>query len=178
MVIGLDGKYVTLLLPLVPLAETSYFFIFINFFFFFFFCFLGPHPRHMEVPRPGVDLELQLLASATATPDLSHICNLHSLRQCWILNALSKAKDRTCVLTDASQVLNPLSHKGNSKPPSLLLLESTDIRLLRSVVNVFKADSQFPSENFCRLLVDRPSGERSRGVQDRPEGSQKQQRNS
>ena len=41
-------------------------------------CFiLGPHPRHMEVPRLGVKLELQLLAYtiATATPDLSCICD-------------------------------------------------------------------------------------------------------
>ena len=50
-----------------------------NFFFFFLFCFLGAHPRHMEVPRLGVQLELQLLAytTATATPDLSGVCDLH-----------------------------------------------------------------------------------------------------
>ena len=49
------------------------------------FCFLGLHPRHMEVPRLGVQLELQLpaftTATATATPDLSSICDLfHSSR--------------------------------------------------------------------------------------------------
>ena len=34
---------------------------------------------HMEVPRLGVQSELQLPAytTATATPDLSRICNLH-----------------------------------------------------------------------------------------------------
>ena len=33
---------------------------------------------------------------ATATPDLSHVCNLHhSSWQCWVLNPLSKAGDRT-----------------------------------------------------------------------------------
>ena len=33
----------------------------------------------MEVPRLGDESELQLLAytTATATPDLSHMCNLH-----------------------------------------------------------------------------------------------------
>ena len=41
--------------------------------------FLGPHSQHMEVPRLGAELELPLLAYtiATATWDLSHICNLH-----------------------------------------------------------------------------------------------------
>ena len=50
---------------------------------------------HMEVPRLGVESQLQLPASTTATavPDLSHICDLHhSSWQCWILNPLSKAR--------------------------------------------------------------------------------------
>ena len=35
--------------------------------------------QQMEVPKLRVESELQLLAytTATATPDLSHICNLH-----------------------------------------------------------------------------------------------------
>ena len=43
------------------------------------FFFLGPHLRHMEVPRLGVELGLQLptYATATATPYLSHVCDLH-----------------------------------------------------------------------------------------------------
>ena len=67
-------------------------------FFFFFFVFLGPHPQHMEVPRLGVQSELQPLAFTTATAmrDPSRICHLHhSSRQHWILNPLSKARDRT-----------------------------------------------------------------------------------
>ena len=59
------------------------------------FTFLGPHPRPMEVPRPGVQLELWLLAytTATATPDLSLVCNLHhSSRQCQIPNPLSETR--------------------------------------------------------------------------------------
>ena len=83
----------------------------------FFFVFLGPHLRHMEVPRLGVELELQLLVytTATATWDPSHVFNLyHSSRQCWILNPLSEAKDRTCILMDAGRVLNPMSHNRNS----------------------------------------------------------------
>ena len=71
------------------------------------FLFLGLYPRHMEVPRLGVKLELQLLAytTATATPDLSHICDpYHSSWQHWILNSLSKARDQICILIDTSPI--------------------------------------------------------------------------
>ena len=64
----------------------------------------------MEVPRLGVESELQLPActTATATPDLSHICNLHhSPRQCWILKPLSEVRDGTRILMGTSQGLNP-----------------------------------------------------------------------
>jgi len=59
----------------------------------------------MEVPRLGAELEPQLpayvIATATATPDPSHICDLHcSLYQSQILNPLSEARNRTCLLTD------------------------------------------------------------------------------
>ena len=55
----------------------------------------------MEVPRLGVKSELQLPAytTATATSDLSHICNPHhGSQQHQILNPLSKVRDRTCNL--------------------------------------------------------------------------------
>ena len=61
----------------------------------------------MEVPRLGVQSELQLLAYATATEtaDLSGICDLlHSSWQCWILNPLSEARDRTYNLMVPSQI--------------------------------------------------------------------------
>ena len=60
----------------------------------------------MDVPFIGVKLELPLLAFAiaTATLDISHICDLrHSSQQCWIHNPLSKARDWTPVLMDTSQ---------------------------------------------------------------------------
>ena len=59
----------------------------------------------MEVPKPGVELELQLpgYATAMATVDLSHICDLrHSLWQRWILNPLSKTRDQTHILTETT----------------------------------------------------------------------------
>ena len=61
-----------------------------------FICFLGLQVQHMEVPGLGVKLELQLPAytTATATPDLSLVCDLHhSSGQFQILNSLSEARD-------------------------------------------------------------------------------------
>ena len=61
----------------------------------------------MEVSRLEVESELQLLAytTATATPDPSHVCDVHhSSRQHWILNPLSKARDQTCVLIDTDHI--------------------------------------------------------------------------
>ena len=49
---------------------------------------------HVDVPRLGVESELQLSAYSTAeaTPDPSHICDLHhSSQQPWVLNPLSEA---------------------------------------------------------------------------------------
>ena len=76
---------------------------------FFFPVFLGLHPWHMEIPKLGVELERLLLAyttaTATATPDLSQVCDLpHSSWQLWIFNPLSKARDRTQVLMDIGRV--------------------------------------------------------------------------
>ena len=73
----------------------------------FCFVFLGLYLQHMEFSRLGVELELQLLAYATAIamPDLSRVCELHhSSRQCGMLNPLSRARDRTRILMDASWI--------------------------------------------------------------------------
>ena len=86
-----------------------------------------PHPRHMEVTKQGVQLELQPPAYtiATAVPDPSLVCNLqHSSRQCQILNRLSKARDRTCILMYTKQILGLLSRKGNSLMFSFIHLET------------------------------------------------------
>ena len=50
-------------------------------FFLSFFCFLGPYLRHMEVPGLEVESELRLpaYATATATQDLSLVCELHHM---------------------------------------------------------------------------------------------------
>ena len=76
--------------------------------YFFFLVFLWSHPWHMEVPRLGViksELHLLAYATATKTPDMSHVCDLHhSSRQRKILNPLSEARDGTHVLMGSSQV--------------------------------------------------------------------------
>ena len=59
------------------------------------------------VPRLGVQSELKLPAytTATATWEPSLVCDLqHSSQQCWILNPLIEARDRTRVLMDTSWV--------------------------------------------------------------------------
>ena len=62
----------------------------------------------MEVPRLGVKSELLQLpayTTATTTLDPSHVCDLHhSSWQRWIPNPVIEARDRTCILMDASQI--------------------------------------------------------------------------
>ena len=42
-------------------------------------------------------------ATATVTPDLSHICDVHyGLSQCRILNPLSEDRDQTRILTETN----------------------------------------------------------------------------
>ena len=68
----------------------------------------------MEVPRLGVQSELQLSAytTATATQDLSRICNLHlSSRQCQNINPLNKARDGTLNLTVPSQIVSDVPRR-------------------------------------------------------------------
>ena len=60
------------------------------------FFFLGRTRSMWKFLELGVELELQLLSytTATATPDQSHICDLHlTLPQQRILNPLSEARD-------------------------------------------------------------------------------------
>ena len=109
---------ITIVSILGPACETSQdAFLFFSLFLLLLFFFFWLQVQHMEVPRLGVESELQLPAytTATATLDLSHACNPHhGSRQCGIPDPLSKAWDRTRILTDPSWVLNLLSHSRNS----------------------------------------------------------------
>ena len=65
---------------------------------FIYFLLFRAAPMAYGVSRLGVESELQLPAytTATATPDTSHVCNLHhSSWQHQILNPLTEAKDQT-----------------------------------------------------------------------------------
>ena len=58
-----------------------------------------------EVSRLGVELELQLPATATATQDVSQVCDLHhSSQHRWILNLPSEARDWTHILMGTGYV--------------------------------------------------------------------------
>ena len=61
----------------------------------------------MEVPKLGFKFELQLpaYATATATPDPSHVYDLHlSSWQHQILDPLSEVEDRTHIRMDTNQI--------------------------------------------------------------------------
>ena len=79
----------------------------------------------MEVPRlVGVELELQLSAftTATATRDLSRICNLHhSSWQSQILDPLSEARDQTHIPVDTSWVCLRWATMGSPKKNTFLV---------------------------------------------------------
>ena len=100
----LNGKNLGLIQKF--LCKMDFFsFLPVYFFFFWSFVFLGLNLRHREVPRLGVQSKLQLPTYTTATWYLSRSCDLHySSWQCKILNPLSKARDSTCILMDASQI--------------------------------------------------------------------------
>ena len=78
----------------------------LSFFLFFFFCvsFLlfgaTPAAYGSSQDRGQIGAVAAGHTTATATPDPSCVCDLH---QCWILNPLHKARERTHVLMDASQ---------------------------------------------------------------------------
>ena len=96
-------------------------------FFFFFFChvfFRGTPVAYGSSQARGrigtVDTGLH-----HSTPDLSCICDLHhSSWQCRTLNPLIEARDQTHILLDTSQVLNTLSHNGNSKAAILYCIQT------------------------------------------------------
>ena len=68
---------------------------------FFLFCFFRATPVAYE----GSQARGRSGATAIATSDLSHVCNLHhNSQQRWILNPLIEARDQTCNLMVASRI--------------------------------------------------------------------------
>ena len=73
-------------------------------FFFFFLVFMAAPVAHGSSQARG-PIGATVLACATATRDPSLICDLYQRSwQCRILNSLSEARDRTCILMDPSRV--------------------------------------------------------------------------
>ena len=104
-----------------------------------FFFFSGPHLRHMEVPRLGVESELYLPAytTATATGNLSCICNLHhSSQQRQIPDPPTKAPDRTHILMDTHWICFYCTTTGTPRSYCLLIppLSNPDDKLWESRV--------------------------------------------
>ena len=87
-----------------------------RFLFIYFFFRTAPVASGSSQARDQIAARATAYATARATPDLSHIHNLHhSLWQHQILNPLTEARGHTQILTDTSRALNPLSHNKNSK---------------------------------------------------------------
>ena len=106
------------------------------------FVFIGLHPWHLEVSRLGIESDLYPLAYATATAtwDLSHICDLH--RSSWqrkILNPMGKAKDWTLVLKDTSWLrilvwfVNHWATRGTPRPLTFKVI----IDIVELIVAIF-----------------------------------------
>ena len=104
-----------------------FFFLFLSFslsfslslFLSLFICFLG---FYLCVAHGSFQAKDRMRARAAShSPSYSNsgserVCDqYHSSQQLWILNPLSEARDRTCILMDTNRVLNWLSHNGNSR---------------------------------------------------------------
>ena len=84
-----------------------------------FLLFLWPCLQHMKVPRLG----RQMRAAATAMLNKSYICDLYrSLKQCWILNPLSKARDQTYIVHLHGHCIRFLTHSVTTGTPTLKFL--------------------------------------------------------
>ena len=79
----------------------------------------GSHPKHIHggsqargwIPATAVGLR-HSHSNARSKP----VCDLHhSSQQCWILNLLRKARDRTCILMDPSRVHYHWATMGTSE---------------------------------------------------------------
>ena len=120
------------------------------FFFSFLFCFLGFHQQHLEVPRLAVKPELQLQypshSNEGSEPSLQPT---PQLRQCQIPNPLSKARDWTRILMDASWIYFCCATAGN---PSVLFLIFTFSLCPRHVEVPRSGTEPAPQQWKCQIL--------------------------
>ena len=120
----------------------------------FFFLFMATPPAYGSFRARGqIRAAAASLTTGTATHILSCICNLHhSSQQCWILNSLSEARDRTCLLMDTSLVCHhgatvETPGRGSCNHPG----EQWGIR--SSQETLVKAEGQFQEGKFQELQV-------------------------
>ena len=73
-------------------------------------------------------------------PQLATAC--HSLRQCQILNPLSKASDRTCILMASSWVVNPPSYNENF---NIISFNDTSLQTISNIIKSFWNSITFAS---------------------------------
>ena len=131
--------------------EYLLFLLFLFFIYFILLCFLGLHPWHMEVPKLGVESELQLPAytTATATPNLSHVCHLHySSGQRQILNSWAKPGIELASSWILVRFVNRWATKGT---PSIF--SSFFDQLLGFVFFFNSKNSLVPGEGFSSPLL-------------------------
>ena len=91
----------------VTWENVTWFIFYIFYFYLFFVFFRAAHTAYGDSQARGqIGAVASGLRHKHSNPwDLSYICNLHySSRQHRILNLLSKARDPTCALMDASQI--------------------------------------------------------------------------
>ena len=89
-----------------PYCCVSFLFLFLFFFFLLFWA--APVAYGRSQARGPIGAAAASLHTATATRDLSCVCNLnHSSRQHQILTSPREARDRTCILMDTNQIRFP-----------------------------------------------------------------------
>ena len=127
-------------------------------FHFFFFLFIGLHLGHMEDRRLGVESELQPPAytRATATGDPSRVCDLcYSLRQRWILDPLSKARNRIRNLMVPSQICfhcATMGTPGFSLLINLVQVSWKELNTLNGLPSVCRALELYPPNIFSLVF--------------------------
>ena len=102
------------------------------------------------------ELQLPVYATATATStwDLSCICNLyHNSRQCWILNPLGKARDRTHNLMVPNWICFLCAMMG-TPPLILFLIENKIFSNFNSFAYIISQCFPFEKQNYFHKLVN------------------------
>ena len=100
------------------------------YYYYYYFAFFGGEGGALAAyggsqARDPIRLQLSAYATATATPDSSHVYDLHQRsRQCPILDPLNKARDQTHILMDTSWICFRCTTIGT--PKIILICQRTN----------------------------------------------------